>query len=225
MVVQSMGLVPTNMCILAGFPTLLAKSSAGVTNPFGLWFANDHTFYVADEGDGDNTFSSVTGQYTKAAAQTAAGLQKWVLDSSTNRWTPAYTLQAGLDLGTPYTVAGYPTGINLATGLPWSPATDGLRNITGRVNRDGTVTIWGITSTVSGNGDQGADPNRLVAITDRLAAATSGREHFITLRTARNGEVLRGVSFTPGTGVAGCGERRGGDGQCDDERDGRHDHR
>jgi hypothetical protein len=44
------------------------------------------------------------------------------------------------DHGTPYTVAGYPTGINAATGLPWAPATDGLRNITGRVNRDGTVT-------------------------------------------------------------------------------------
>ena len=53
-----------------------------------------------------------------------------------------------------------------ATGLPWAPATDGLRNITGQVNRDGTVTIWGVTSTVSGNGDQGADPNKLVMITD-----------------------------------------------------------
>ena len=53
---------------------------------------------------------------------------------------------------------GYPTGINAATNLPWAPATDGLRNITGRVNRDGTVSIWAITSTVSGSGDQGADP-------------------------------------------------------------------
>ena len=65
----------------------------------------------------------------------------------------------------PYTVAGYPTG-KIQTGLPWAPATDGLRNITGHVNCDGTVTIWAITSTVSGNGDQGADPNRLVTITD-----------------------------------------------------------
>ena len=72
----------------------------------------------------------------------------------------------------PYTVPGYPTGDNAATGLPWAPATDGLRNITGRVNRDGTVTIWAITSTVSGGGDQGADPNKLVAITDKLAATT-----------------------------------------------------
>jgi hypothetical protein len=92
-------------------------------------------------------------------------------------------------------VPGYPAGNNPATGLPWSPATDGLRNITGRVNRDGTVTIWGITSTVSGNGDQGADPNKLVAITDRLAAGTPpAGERFATLRTAGFGEVLRGVT-------------------------------
>jgi hypothetical protein len=53
--------------------------------------------------------------------------------------------------------------------------------------------------TVSGSGDQGADPNKLVAITDRLAATTPARETFQTLRTARFGEVLRGVSFTQGT--------------------------
>jgi hypothetical protein len=149
--------LPSNMCVLAGFPTLLASSTTGVTNPFGLWFANDHTLYVADEGDGvhDSTL------YTHAAGQSAAGLQKWVLDPVAKTWKHVYTLQAGLDLGVAYTVTGYPTGNNGSgigtdgTGLPWSPAADGLRNITGRVNEDGTVTIWGITSTVSGSGDQG----------------------------------------------------------------------
>src|ERR1035437_8382872 len=72
----------------------------------------------------------------------------------------------------PYLVRGSPTGNNPATGLPWAPATDGLRNITGRVNPGGTVTIWAVTSTVSGGGDQGADPNKLVAVTDKLAAVT-----------------------------------------------------
>ena len=183
--------LPSNMCVLAGFPTLLAKSNTGVANPFGLWFANDHTLYVADEGD---------GVYTHAAAQAAAGLQKWVLDDAAKTWTHVYTLQAGLNLGVTYTVKNYPTGINAATGLLWSPATDGLRNITGRVNRDGTVSIWAITSTVSGNGDQGADPNELVMVTDRLADTTlPAGAHFTTLRTARSGEVLRGVSFAPGT--------------------------
>jgi hypothetical protein len=108
-------------------------------------------------------------------------------------------------MGAPYSVWGYPTGTNAVTSLPWSPATDGLRNLTGQVNRDGTVTIWAITSTVSGSGDTGADPNKLVVITDRLSntsAAQATSERFITLRTAQFGEVLRGVSFTPGTGVA-----------------------
>ena len=87
-----------------------------------------------------------------------------------------------------------------SAGLPWAPATDGLRNITGQVNRDGTVTVWAITSTVSGGGDQGADPNKLVAITDRpSAAAPAAGESFRTVRAAGYGQVLRGVSFTPGT--------------------------
>jgi len=189
---QTTGL-PSNMCILKGFNTTLAKTSTN-SFPFGLWFANPDTLYLADEGNGTNTFSG--GQYTAAAAQTTAGLQKWVFDGS--QWKLAYTLTGGLNLGQPYTVRGYPTGVNTATGLPWAPATDGLRNITGRVNRDGSVTIWAITSTVSGSGDQGADPNKLVEITDPLAATAPG-ESFRTVRTAGFGEVLRGVSFTPGT--------------------------
>jgi hypothetical protein len=193
---QTKGVFPYNMCVLAGFPTTLAKTSTAF--PFGMWFANPGTLYVADEGSGDNTFSTATGTYVNAAAQTTAGLQKWVLSGGS--WKLAYTLTSGLNLGIPYTVRGYPTGDNAATGLPWSPATDGLRNITGRVNLNGTVTIWAITSTVSGGGDQGADPNKLVAITDRLSAtAAAAGESFSTVRAAGFGEVLRGVSFTPGT--------------------------
>ena len=186
------------MCVLQGFPTTLAKSASESAFPFGLWFANADTLYVADEGNGTNTFDPATGTFTAAAAQTTAGLQKWVFNGTS--WDLAYTLTAGLNLGTPYTVAGYPTGDNAATGLPWTPATDGLRNITGRVNPNGTVTIYGITSTVSGSGDQGADPNKLVEITDPVGAtAPAAGETFRTLRTAAFAEVLRGVSFTPGT--------------------------
>jgi hypothetical protein len=115
-------------------------------------------------------------------------------------WKLADTLSAGLNLGVPYTVRGYPAGVNAATGLPWAAATDGLRNITGRVNPDGTATIWAITSTVSGSGDQGADPNKPVAVTDRLSSVTAPAGSFTTVRTARFAEV-RGVSFTPGTAV------------------------
>lgn len=195
--------LPPNFCILAGFPSTPNKSAAVITAfPFGIWFADAKTLYVADEGDGD---TSGTDLYTHAAAQTTAGLQKWAFNSSTSTWTLAYTLQNGLSLGSPYTVPGYPKGNNPGTSLPWAPATDGLRNITGRVNHDGTVTIWAITSTISGNGDVGADPNRLVAITDVLKntdASKAARERFFTLRQAGFAETLRGVSFTPGTDVA-----------------------
>jgi hypothetical protein len=68
------------------------------------------------------------------------------------------------------------------------------------VNLDGTATIYGITSTVSGSGDQGADPNRLVAITDNIAATTlPASEMFSVTDSAIFGEVLRGVSFTAGS--------------------------
>jgi hypothetical protein len=195
---QSLGVVPYNMCVLKGLPTTLAKTSTAF--PFGVWFADARTLYVADEGNGTNTFDPASGKYTAAAAQTSAGLQKWVFDSGLGAWKLAYVLQAGLNLGVPYTVKGYPTGQNPKTSLPWAPATDGLRNLIGRVNRDGTATIWAITSTVSGNGDQGADPNALVMITDNLAATSlPAAESFVAIRTARSGEVLRGVSFTPGT--------------------------
>ena len=132
-----------------------------------------------------------------------------MFNSAAGEWKLAYTLQNGLSLGKPYTVPGYPTGDNTATGLPWAPATDGLRNIDGRVNPGGTATIWAVTSTVSGDGDQGADPNKLVSITDPLSAsALPASESFTTVRSAGSGEVLRGVSFTPGTG-----EPQGGFGQ------------
>jgi hypothetical protein len=198
---QASGL-PSNMCILAGFPQVPNKTATVTAYPFGIWFANATTLYVADEGDG---YAGGTDLYTHAAAQTTAGLQKWVFNSTTNTWQLAYVLQNGLEIGTPYTVCGYPTGTNSVTGLPWSPTTDGLRNITGRVNRDGSVTIWAVTSTTSGGGDTGADPDKLVVINDNLAntsAAAAANEKFYTLRTAEFGEVLRGVSFTPETDLS-----------------------
>jgi hypothetical protein len=200
-VVTTEGVKPNNMCILKGLPTNLATSTSMF--PFGMWFANDHTLYVADEGSGDNTYSDATRQYTNAtaAAQPAAGLEKWVFDAKSGQWSLAYTVQKGLELGLPYTIPGYPTGINAATGLPWSPATDGLRALTGRVNADGSATIWAVTSTVSGGGDQGADPDKLVMTSDPVGATTlNPSEGFSTVRKAELGQILRGVSFTPGSG-------------------------
>jgi len=98
-----------------------------------------------------------------------------------------YTLQDGLDLGTDYTVGNY-----------FPTATDGLRNITGMVNADGTVTIYGVTSTISTSGDQGADPNEIVDITDQLAAMTLPTdEMFSVLDGPQYGVVYRGIAFDP----------------------------
>jgi hypothetical protein len=55
---------------------------------------------------------------------------------------------------------------------------------------------------VSGSGDQGADPNKLVEITDDLGATRASQvsqEGFHTVMRAIYGQVVRGVSFTPGT--------------------------
>ncbi len=197
---QKTGL-PNKMCILAGFPSTPNKTATSLSYPFGIWFADSETLYVADEGDG---YAGGSDLYSHAAAQTTAGLQKWVHDSATNTWNLAYTLQTGLNLGIPYSIWGYPKGDNPATKLPWNPATDGLRNITGRLNSDGTVSIWAITSTISGNGDTGADPNKLVMIRDRLNnrdQTVAAEERFYPVREAGWGEVLRGVSFTPGTDI------------------------
>ena len=167
--------------VLPGFTTASAKTATTGPNPFGLWFANATTLYVADEGD---------GTVADAATSKWAGLEKWSLVSGT--WQLDYVLQNGLNLGQQYSIPNYPTAID--------PATDGLRNITGKVNGDGTVTIWAVTSTVSTNGDQGADPNMLVSITDTLAntsAASAASEKFTILRTANAGEVYRGIAFAP----------------------------
>jgi hypothetical protein len=197
---QTVGL-PSNMCILAGFPSTPNKTATVTAYPFGLWFADANTLYVADEGDGTNTYDTATNLYTDAAGQTTAGLQKWIFDAASSTWKLAYTLQSGLKLGVPYTVKGFPSGNNAVTGLPWAPATDGLRNFTGVVTDDHKVVIWAISSTVSGNGDQGADPNKLYMIVDDLKNTSAGgaaNEKFWEVRKAGYKEVLRGVSFAPG---------------------------
>jgi hypothetical protein len=185
--------------IPAGFPTTLASSSTGVLYPFGMWFANENTLYVCDEGDG-NLETPVNGNVAGPEALQDGGLQKWSKVNGT--WQMDYVLQNGLNIGVPYSVPNYPSALN--------PATDGCRNLTGQVNHDGTATIYVVTSTVSASGDQGADPNKLLKVTDVLNATTlpssNGRgfdpwggrlEQFQTIRAARYGEVLRGVAFAP----------------------------
>jgi hypothetical protein len=189
--------------ILPGFPTSLASgvdqkgNPAPIAFPFGIWFANATTLYVCDEGDGTLVNPAVNGNVADAASLATAGVQKWSF--SNGSWHLLYVLQDGLDIGVPYSVANYPAALN--------PATGGCRNLTGRVHGDGTVEIFAVTSTISASGDQGADPNKLVKVTDRLRATTlpqansdddGGLGRFVTIRSAQAGEVLRGVAFAPG---------------------------
>ncbi len=105
-----------------------------------------------------------------------------------------------------------PTAYYRAVAEVDNPAAGGCRNMTGQLGPDGTVTIWAVTSTVSTNGDQGADPNRLVRVTDSLVATTLPTPHrhsngngndgpgvFVTIRAAAAGEVFRGVALAPGS--------------------------
>jgi len=177
--------------ILPGFPNTAASTSTAF--PFGIWFADANTLYVCDEGDGTLVTPPVNGNVADPQSLATAGLQKWRLINGT--WVLQYILQDGLNIGAPYSIPWYPTALN--------PATGGCRNIAGRHDHDGTVTIFAITSTISANGDTGADPNKLVKVTDHVSDSTlpTGNDdlgHFRTIRSAKAGEVLRGVTLAPG---------------------------
>jgi|SRR5579862_9118126 len=187
---------------LPGFPQFSLPESTS-TFPFGMWFANSTTLYVCEEGDG--TFvpnQTINGQTNVATAYSRAnaGVQKWILQNGS--WTMAYVLNDGLDIGVPYSVPNYPASLN--------PATGGCRNLTGELGPAGTVQIYAVTATLSTNGDQGADPNKLVRVKDSLSAMTKPVTHgspngngvdglalFETIRSAAAGEVFRGVAFAP----------------------------
>jgi hypothetical protein len=103
-----------------------------------------------------------------------------------------YVLTKGL-------IGSVDTNLNGYDGQYPDVTTVGLRNLTGVVHRDGTVTLWATTSTSSASGDEGADPNKVVRITDRLAATTlTGSvvgESFTTIAGPTYGKVYRGVAY------------------------------
>ena len=169
--------------VLPGFNKLsekVAETPATLTatpHPFGMWFANATTLFVADEGDGARI--GATGK-----VKTFAGLGEYTLANGS--WTQVQTFQHGLVDQPTYTA-----------GLPWNVQTDGLRNITGRANTDGSFTIFATTSTISDEmtHDLGGDPNELVSITIG-ANSTNANTSFAVLETAAAGERLGGVAIT-----------------------------
>lgn len=165
--------------ILPGFPTDSARATGGNFTPFGVFFANATTMYVADEG---------TGSSVDAAQH--AGLEKWSLVGGI--WQLDYVLTNGL-IGS---VDGNLFGND---GQYPDVTTIGLRNLTGVVNHNGTVTLWATTATSSASGDNGADPNKVVRIVDEVAATTLtsrvAQETFKTIAGPTYGTVYRGVAF------------------------------
>ena len=190
------GLVNEPWTILPGFPnTAASTNNPGGDYPFGIWFANSTTLYVCDEGDLAYTPNQViNGQVNVAdsGTLTSAGLQKWVLTdvNGAETWVLKYVIQNGLNLGLPYSVKDYPASIE--------PAIGGCRNIIGVVNHDGTATIYAITSTISQNGDNGADPNTVVKVTDVVNATTlPGTDVFQTIVGPHARVAYRGVTLAP----------------------------
>ncbi len=162
--------------------------------PFGFWFANATTLYVADEGYANTDASG------NLIPDPMAGLQKWSLINGT--WTLDYVIQNGLELNQAKNVPGYPV----------PTYTYGIRNITGVKNWDGSVTIFAITAQYSTESGGEPDPTRLVAVTDQLSATSlaSGPraflfDRFITLQQSKSGDVFRGVAFAPCSFCGGGG--------------------
>jgi hypothetical protein len=171
----------TTINFVPGFPnTTDPARPGGHFTPFAVFFANATTMYVSDEGTGDTTDTS-----------THAGLEKWSLVNGA--WQLDYVLTKGL-IGTVDRNLTGPDG-------PYPDVTTvGLRNLTGIVDEDdNTVTLWATTSTSSASGDNGADPNKVVRITDQLSATTmSGpvlSESFRTVVGPTYGKVYRGVAY------------------------------
>ena len=134
--------------------------------------------YVTDEGTGNATDVS-----------THAGLEKWSLVGGT--WVLDYVLTNGL--------IGVVDSNLTGTDGPWpNTTTIGLRNLTGVVDQStNTVTLWATTSTSSSSGDNGADPNKVVTITDQIAATTLSAvasESFSVVMGPTYGTVYRGVA-------------------------------
>jgi hypothetical protein len=202
------GKLPQNatIAIVPGFPTTNAATltpststvtpaawtlSQGVGYPFGMWVPANNTklMFVADEGDGGTSTYAPNG---------SGGL--WVYQQSGGNWAPIAHITQGLNLGQAYTVTDT-NGTYGTAGANYTTTADGLRNITGQVNSDGSYTIYAVTSTIGNslgaNFDAGADSNQRVAIKLTVNGSTVTTSGFSLVQTAPYGQVLRGVALVP----------------------------
>ncbi|HEX3652427.1 MAG TPA: hypothetical protein VHU18_06360 [Rhizomicrobium sp.] len=168
----------TKVSVVPGFPTDFARVSGGDYTPFAVFFANATTMYVTDEGGG-NTLDQVGH----------AGLEKWSLVNGA--WQFDYVLTKGA-------IGVTDTNLNGYDGQYPDVTTVGLRNLAGHVDGN-TVTLWATTATSSASGNTGADPNKVVQITDNLAATTLtgnvAKETFSVVAGPTYGKVYRGIAY------------------------------
>ena len=182
--VYTVGSLPTvadaaanTISVVPGFPTDPAKVTGANFTPFAVFFANATTMYVTDEASGNALDASSHG-----------GLQKWSLVGGV--WQLDYVLTNGL-------IGVVDSNLDGADGPYPDVTTVGLRNLTGVVDGK-NVTLYATTSTSSASGDQGADPNKVVVITDKLDATTpdaAANESFAVVAGPTYGTVYRGVAL------------------------------
>lgn len=183
--IESFGTLPTTATtpsILSGIDLAVTLTSAEANSlnsgevgtvvnlsPEQYFFANATTLYVADSGN------------PKAGTIGDGGLQKWVLDTATGKWSLAYTLSAGLNLVENSSVSSDTAG------------TTGLIGLTGMLNADGTVTFYATNSTL---GD--LNQTYVYTITDTVSATVaSSSETFSVVTTAQADTNDRGISLAP----------------------------
>lgn len=149
-----------------GLPTTGGQSFTQITGPqVGGQFVDPVAFFFADPR---TLYVADDGVLTDGTVTTLGGLQKYTAGGN-GAFTLDYTLQFGLGSST------------------------GLRGLTGQVNGNGTVSLFGITAEV-GEGD----PTKLVAFTDTLASTSLVPNAFLqTLDTSPQNTVFRGIALAP----------------------------
>lgn len=149
-----------------GLPTTGGQSFTQITGPKANGqFVDPVAFFFA----GPSTlYVADDGVLTDGTVTGLGGLQKYTANGS-GAFMLDYTLSNGLGSST------------------------GLRGLTGQVNGNGTVSLYGITAEV-GEGD----PTKLVGFTDSLASTSLAPGVFLTtLDTSPLNTVFRGVAFAP----------------------------
>ena len=95
--------------LLGNYATNPTTNQPSPITPFGFFFANPTTLYVADEGNSTITLPTDSNETeTSLTTDPLAGLQKWVLvPGSSPYWQLVYVIRDGLQINQPQKIPGY----------------------------------------------------------------------------------------------------------------------